>query len=83
MKVLEEPAWSDDPVKTLSNSVQKPLDPNAVYMNTPDVTRRFGLSWDYLRGSGLTCYRLGHRTVLWKVSDLIKHIEQYSMVAVA
>ena len=80
MKVLEESVWSEDP---LSKPLTKPLDPNAIYVSTSDVTRRFGLSWDYLRGSGLICYRLGHRTVLWKVSDIVKHIEQYSMVAVA
>lgn len=55
---------------------------NTEYLPTKAVTERFGLSWDYLSKSGLDCYKLGHRTVLWKVSALQAHIAKSRTVAV-
>lgn len=51
------------------------------YLMTKQVTQRFGLSWDYLRKSGLNCYRVSHRIMLWKVSDIVSHIDARKTVA--
>ena len=60
---------------------QTPVPPDALFLATVDVTRRYGLTWDYLRVSGLNCYRLGHRTVLWKVEDIERYIANTEAIA--
>lgn len=60
-----------------------PLENSPEYITTKEVTMRFRLSWDYLRKSGLTCYRLGHRTVLWKVTDILEHIAKSKSLSAA